>query len=116
MYNSGILDTIVIVLAIIGFTKLFIKSIGDPLDDFDHNSILSRYVSLIRFIFSFKWERPLTAWLNMYDNLGYKKMFFCSLCQSFWIFTTITLYNSTNITDTLIKLGIGYFFITILNK
>ena len=116
MYNSGIYEPnyIVIGLGLIGLIKLYIYAIGDPINDFQNNAILSRFVSLINLVKNKKWLNPFEAWVQLNDNISYYKVFFCEVCLTFWLSIIIYYYLCQDILTVLIYLGINILILKII--
>lgn len=112
MYESRILELIIISLSLRGFVKMFIHSIGDPINDFQPKEILSSYVSLISYFRFGLWDYPIAAWNRISDNLGYWKVFFCDLCINFWLSVILFAYICT-LKEYIIILGINFLIIKI---
>jgi hypothetical protein len=113
MHESTILEFALIGLALRGLILNFIKSIGDPLEDFDHTAILSRYVSVINWLKTRQYKDPFSAFVSLNENLGYWKVFICGYCLSFWLSIPLFYYYlcQSNLKTALIMTGI--YFLTI---
>lgn len=114
MHHARIFELLIFTLSLRGFVKIFIHSIGDPMNDFDFTAILSKYVSLINYFRTKKWLDPLMAWGTINEKLGYWKLFFCEICINFWLSIILFAYICTSIKEYIIILGINFLTIKII--
>jgi hypothetical protein len=110
-----------IILALIGFCRIFYFAIGEPLSNHRSNAILYFYTENLS---------KLIAWIHgiktmPFDNFYtvqyliekyYKFLGFCYPCFTFWVASIFWAFNSNSIQEYLTLLGVTITFNFILTK
>jgi len=115
------MDNLTLILALIGFCRLFYFAIGEPLSNYNPNAIFWFYVDFIsktigklHGVQNIQYE-PFYVVQHLIEKY-YKFLGFCYLCFSFWVAAIFWAFNSNSIQEYFTLLGVTITFNFIFTK